>query len=130
MPEDDILILNRILPVNPLLNTLRFLALVGEFPSSKELSVLVSSHPDRLGSETSPTSSERVLACQHHLRRCCLQLVRDGVVGDRVDDVVIADFEDPVTINTGVGAGTVLENCLLGCVADLPRVVFIFWEGY
>ena len=130
MPEDNILVLNRILSVNPLLNTLRLLALVGEFPSSIELSVLVSGHPDRLGSEPSPTSSERVLACQHHLRRRCLQLVGDGVVGNWIDDVVIADFEYPVTINTGVGASAVLEHCLFGCLADLPGVVFIFWEWY
>lgn len=67
MPQHNIFILNRVLPLNHLLNTMRLLALVGELTSREKFSVAVSSDPDRLRGEYSTLQTEGVLACQHHL---------------------------------------------------------------
>lgn len=129
MPQDKILILNVIIPCNPLLDTVTILALVGEFTRRKELIILVLGHPDRLGSENGTTNAKRARAGQQHLTRGGHQLIRHRLVSDGVDAGVVANLEHTVAVDAGVRCSTLSEDSLLCRVAHLPRVVVVLGHG-
>lgn len=125
MPKHHVLILNRILPRHPLLDALAFLALVRKLTGSVKLSVLILCHPDRLRREPGALGAVRSRTGQEHLRRRGLQLIRDGLVRDRVNVRVISDLEHAVTIHARVGCSAGLQNCLLRRVAHVVWVVVV-----
>lgn len=67
VPEDKILVLDGIVSGSPLLDTLRFLALVREFAGRKQLIVLVLGHPDWASGELCTLEAERLGVGQDHL---------------------------------------------------------------
>ena len=129
MPQDNILILNIVIPLHPLLNALALLALVGELAAGVELVILVLGDPDRLSCEHGTLHPERARARQQHLTRRGHQLIRHRLVGDGVDDGVVADFEHAVPLDAGVGRAALPQDRLFRRVAHLPRVILVLGHG-
>lgn len=103
MPENHVFVLGRVIPLGPGLHANSASALVGELARSIQLIVLVSGHPDGLGGEFGTAIANGSLALEEHLARCRVELVGNGLVGDGVDDVVVANLEDPVAVDVKVG---------------------------
>lgn len=125
MPQDKILILNRVIALHPLFHPLALLALVGEFARRKQLVILILGHPDRLGSELGPLVAKRPVPRQQHLARRGLQLIGHRFISDRVDAGVVADLEHPVALHAGVGAAAGLQDGLFGGVTHQIWVVLV-----
>ena len=130
MPENNVLILNRIVSRSPLLHTLRFLALVREFACGEELVVLVLGYPNWAGCELCALQAVRLGVGEEHLAGRGHQLVCDRVVCDRVDDVIVADLEHAVLLHACRFTATSLDDLLIGGVSDQVGVIVILGHGH
>ena len=130
MPNDNVLILDRIVATDPFLHTMRALALIRELASSVEFAILVFGDPDGFARVLGSRVAIRIDTRKDHLTGHGHQLVRNRLVRDGVDDIVVANLEDPVTRNIGVGSTRVLDHRRLRNVADLVRVVLVLRHRY
>jgi len=129
VPKNQVLVFDGIVSRSPLLHALRLLTLVGEFTRGEELVVLILGYPDWAGCELCALQAVRFGVGKDHLAGRGHQLVCDRVVCDRVDDVVVTDFEYAILLHAGRGTAAGLDDILLGGVSDEVGVVVILWHG-
>lgn len=72
------------------------MTLICKLARRKQLLIPIPRHPNRLTSKHSALKAQRRRARKHHLAWGCLELIRNGLVGDWVCGGVVADFEDAV----------------------------------
>lgn len=129
MPENHILILHCVVSCSPLLHALRLFTLICEISCGEELIILVFRYPNWTGGELCTLQAIGVRVGEEHLARRGHQLVCDWMMGNWVDDVVVADLENAVLVYACPGTAARLDDLLVGSVANEVGVVVVLGHG-